>query len=284
MKKVKNTSLAAAAAIGIGMASTATFAEPIYEGQVGIRFDSPIFGDTGAATVTLTEAPGTFGQVNAGLFHGAVYEPALPGGYAGFDPTILYRGLDDILAYCIDLFQPVASGSETEYRVFSLEGADRVVEASGAHPLARDFDRTLDFLGAINYSLQSDPGFVGDGDRDYNWLNPTGGSLSGAIQVGIWESLYEGDAPLDITGGAFSATGLDTSGEMLLQTAFDAVNGVSGALDYTALDPARALLLISDTQQDVIVGDMSATVPAPAPAALMLAGLALMARRRAGPG
>ena len=284
MKTVKKTSLAAVAAIGIGMTSTATFAEPIYEGQVGIRFDSPIFGDTGAATVTLSGPPGTSGQVNAGLFHGAVYEPGTSAGYAGFDPTILYRGLDDILAYCIDLFQPISGGSETEYSVYSLGGTDRIVAASVAHPLDRDFDRTLDFLGAINYTLQAIPGFVGDGDRNYNWLNPTGGSLSGAIQVGIWESLYEDDAPLDLAGGAFSATGLDASGEMLLQTAFDAVNGVTGALDYTALDPARALLLISDTRQDVIVGDMSATVPAPAPAALMLAGLALLARRRAGPG
>jgi hypothetical protein len=283
MKRVTSTSFITAAAFGIGMASTATVAEPIYEGRVGISFDSPIFGTTGSTTVTLNGPTGTSGT-NAGLFHGEVFEPDPPAGFDGFDPTVIYRGLDDILSYCIDLFQQIGGGWNEEYRVYSLEDAHPVVDASPAHTLDRDFGRTLDFLGAVNYALQLTPGFVGDGDRHYNWLNPADGSMSGAIQVGIWEALYEVDAPLDITGGAFSATGLDASGEALLQTAFDAVNGVAGALEYTALDSDRVLLLISDTRQDVLVGDTSATVPAPAPAALMLAGLILMARRHAGLG
>lgn len=282
MNRVKRTCLLAAAAFG--MASTATVAEPIYEGQVGIRFDSPIFGATGAPAVTLSGPAGTSGRVNAGLFRGDVYEPGSPAGYDGFDPSVLYRGLDDILLYCVDLFQRIGGGWKEEYRVYSLKDADRVVKKSDAHPLDRDFDRTLEFLGAMNYTLQAMPSFVGDGERSYNWLNPISGWMSGAIQVGIWESLYEGNAPLDITGGAFTATGLGQAGEALLQSAFDAVNGAAGALPYTALDPAKVLLLSSDTRQDMLVGDPPAMVPAPAPATLMLAGLILMARRRAGLG
>lgn len=282
MTTFKSNRLVAAAALSMGMASTASLAAPMYEGQVGISFDRSIFGDTGKKTVTLSGPGGISGRVNAGMFHGEVYEPGTPDGFDGFDPRVLYRGLDDILLYCVDLFQQIGGGWDEEYSVYSLKDSDRVVDGSADHPLDRDFSRTLDFLGALNYTLQATASFVGDGDRSYNWLNPTYGWMSGAIQVGIWESLYEGDAPLDITGGAFSVTGLGTSGEALLRTAFDAVNGVDGALQYTALDPAKVLLLTSSTRQDMLVGDPPLPVPAPAPAALLLAGLALMARRHAG--
>lgn len=289
--------------LGVGLGATTAHAGLAGEGQVVIDFDRSIFR-TGSDDVRLYHSDSAIGgRVAAGLFQGDAREPA--SGFAGFNPGVLYRGLDDVLLYCIDLFQTINGGASPTYDVYSLSNDSPNVQpgsdAPGDHPLTRDFDRTLDFLGALNHVLNV-PEFGYNVNRgEYSWLNPGDRWLSGAIQVGIWESLYEGaveDDPADNGGslingagsalvfsvdksdasrrGNFYVSGLSAPGRTLLETTFGLMDTVG------RLDPSKALVLTSDRRQDMIVGDPPLGVPTPAPAALMLAGLILMARRHAG--
>jgi hypothetical protein len=249
-------------------------------GQVDIRFNSPIFFDASTSgadydNVKLhSSIPGVGGGANAGLFQG-IAENAT----GGFDPNVLYRGPDDVLLYCVDLFQRINAGAAPTYEVLALDDASPNILAAGdGHNVARNFDRTLDFLGALNVVLETSFGL---GEGVYNWLNPTSGWMSGAIQVGIWESLYESDQQgLNVGSGSFSVTKLSSQGSALLGTVFDAVNGAPNAFAYDALAPNQVLVLASSDYQDMIVGDPPSPAPAPAPLFLIAGGLAFLARRR----
>jgi hypothetical protein len=269
----------------LSVSAACTQAGLIHAGQVDIDFDGSIF-QVGSERVKIYYPDGPDrnqnreqSTVNAGMFHGDAREPA--GGFGGFNPNVLYRGLQEVLLYCIDLYQHVGGGWRVTYDVHALaEQTGNVVEGDDDfHPGDRNFDRTLDFLGALNTYLASD---YGQAEGDYNWLNPSNRWVSGAIQVGIWETLYESELKLDAASGSFYATHLENEGRDLLTDVFAAVNGDPNAFTYASLDHSKVLILTSDSRQDMIVGDPPASVPAPAPAAMLLFGLVLMARRHAG--
>jgi hypothetical protein len=204
-----------------------------------------------------------------------------------FDASIFYEDADLVYLYCVDLYQRIGAGWNVEYDVHRLGDDSPNTLVTDQHP-ERDFDRTLAFLGALNYTLASSYAHLGFTQSDYNWLNPTVSWMSGAIQLGIWESLYEdigGDIDSwDIFSGDFriaadgdSGDTIHSAGAELLAATF-ANLGQDGA---GVLGTHQVLVLTSDSRQDMIAGDPPVSVSAPASAALFLAGLSLLAGRRA---
>jgi hypothetical protein len=92
--------------------------------------------------------------------------------------------------------------------------------------------------------------------------------MSGAIQVGIWESLYEqSGTPLSVGSGYFSTAGLTHEGSQLLDLVFEEMS-VAPAL------PNKQVRWFSTSDGQDLIGD---PVPVPAPLALLGAGLGLLA-------
>lgn len=133
-----------------------------------------------------------------------------------FDPTTLYRSQDQVVLYCLDIFNDLQYGQGfVEYNVFEFDSNEDAEPTTTTqvteNRVSRRDNRTipgisatgnlnnvLDFLGALNdvldeteYWVEEDDGEDGwvqygtysFGDR--NWLNPANRWISGAIQVGI---------------------------------------------------------------------------------------------------
>ena len=248
-------------------------------GTADVEFARPIFGSTGKDTVKLNYLDRNNVQrsmrTNAGRFSGSATAD-------GFDADIFYENADLVYLYCIDLYERIGSGWDVTYDVHTLDNNGPNTLEDDGHPV-RNFDRTLTFLGALNYTLADEYGFE---TSNYNWLNPTSNWMSGAIQLGIWESLYERDTgegldSWDILGGNFNVSGsgkgsnaLDRRGVDLLQKTFANI----GDDDVSALGTQYALILTNSSKQDMIAGDPPVDVPAPATAFLLLGGVGLLRR------
>ncbi len=225
-------------------------------------------------------------------------------GVAGDDTTIDVRTLftdpGNVLAYCVDLLQPLQRNAT--YDVETL-AQDQIDDPTG---VARNFGRMLSFLGAVNQVQQTDHGFVADSK---NWLRPSTSWMSGAIQVGIWESLYEYsgrdlsvtqgsrddsqwfwvDTPPQANNGNGNGNGprrpraqvgaaerqIDASGLTFLNKAFDLVNDGAG---FSPVSASEVLLARNLNGQDVIVDPVE--VPLPASGFLFFSGLGALAWRR----
>jgi hypothetical protein len=203
-------------------------------------------------------------NVKAGMFSANVDDSD------DFDVSRLYLDKSNVLVYCVDILQELRKTS-TAYDVNEITQGQEVVN----HGVRRDFGRTLTFLGAVNHVLSENYG-LGFGDK--NWLNPNAGWMSGAVQLGIWESLYEEKDTIlsianDVTdaGTWFSATGVDTKGSALLSAAFGRMD------DATPLSVEQVIWLSTDQGQDLLADPVD--VPAPAPLALLLGGLAMLRLR-----
>lgn len=278
-KPISGLILASAA----GLLSSAAQAELISIGDAQIQFANPIFQSTGSDRVRLYY-PNAAGNersmvTNAGRFSGSATTD-------DFNADIFYEDADLVYMYCVDLYQSVSSGWNVGYDVHQLTDTGANTLTTRQHP-ERDFDRTLSFLGALNYTLAESYSDLGFGQSNYNWLNPTANWMSGAIQLGIWESLYEdvgnSNPTWDIGSGDFrvasnggSGNTMDSRGAELLARTFANI-GTDGV---DALGTQYALVLTSDSYQDVIAGDPPAGVSAPGTVGLMAAGLALFRRRR----
>ncbi len=245
MTRIHKTLLAAAFAACSVAAQAAT---------VTITFDSEIFNGTAApfydaVNITYPAMSGTgssTASVAAGRFQGTASN------LVGIDAGQFVDNINDVWMFCYDVYETIGHGQVVTYTV-NFDGAR---------------DRTLDFLGAVNSVL-------GTGNP-YAWLHPATAYEAAAVQLGIWESLY--DTGWDITNGSFRASGLETATKT-------ALSGYFGAIDTTsALDRKYTMVLEARGAQDMITGDPPRnSVPEPGTLSLLLASagaLALGRRRR----
>ena len=226
-----------------------------------VTFEKPIFGSTsetpsGWDNIKLSYGGGTVGT-SAGRFTGFASKPI------DFDLSLLVD-FDNgpavrFAMYCYDLEQYISGGDAVPY----------TVDFDGELP------RTLNFLGAVNAELNK--GKVGDKVDPYAWLRPGDAMTAAAIQLGIWESLYETNGGWDITTGIFKAWELNSDTISSLDKFFLRLT----SNNFTALAPESVIVLRSGSNQDVLTGDPPAQVPEPGSLALVAAaGLGLMAARR----
>lgn len=214
---------------------------PGHAASIRVTFDTPIFNGSGSDNVRITY-PGGSASVAAGRFQGTASN------LVGVSPSIFVNGVDDLFMYCYDVYENVGNGWKVDYTInFTGVGA-----------------RTLDFLGAVNAALS------GGGETDpFAWLRPTSRFQGAAIQLGIWESLYESAPAWDLGAGAFRASDLDTG----TREWWDIFRGRIDSSD--ALAAKYTMTLQAKGAQDMITGDPPGEVPEPA--SLALVGLGLLA-------
>ncbi len=219
-------------------------------GTVHVEFANPIFGTSGYDNVFITfptlGGGSTTENVLAGRFQGKGTSPDLPA-------SIFVDGLDKLYMYCYDVFESINHGSIVNYTV-NFDG---------------ESDRTRDFIGAVNAVMNA-----GKSTDPYAWLHPVDGSQGAAIQLGLWESLYETSPGWDIAQGSFFATALDAGTSTWLNSFF-------GQIPFSAsVDKQYVMTFEATGAQDMITGDPPLNVPEPGSIALLGAALAALAYTR----
>jgi hypothetical protein len=231
---------------------------PALADTITVTFDNPIFAH-GSDTVSITSSaappnPYPIASPPAGEFSGTVtYVSDSPG---KLSDASFVDSTSDYFLYCYDLLQTISQGGTYTY----------TVDYTGA------IARTLDFLGAVNYVLNNDSNTWTD---PYAWLHPANHNISAAIQIGIWESLYDDDTTHDgdglwsLTSGHFQATNLESN---TLGEYNDFIAALGSAHSVTQ---NQTMVLVSRDHQDQITGlrQPRRDLPEPGSLALIAAGL-----------
>lgn len=219
-----------------------------------VTFDNPLFsGFNGTASDAVRITYPGHGDVNvaAGRFSGAASQ------LDGVSPAIFVDGVNDLFMYCYDLYENIRGGQVVRYGI-NFDGPTQ---------------RTLDFLGAVNYVMHNNSN---EWDDPYAWVRPFTGLQGAAIQLGIWESRYETSPAWNLASGDFSVriNDLERETKYWVQAFFDAIP------EANSLDQRHAMTFEAAGAQDMITADPPASVPEPASLALLAAGLAGLGLRR----
>ena len=240
--KVKNKLLVAAVC---ALATSAGYANPM---TVDVRFGENVFKDSGSVAVALKVGGDEITGVAAGRFQGTALN------VTGVPESIFVDSLDHLFAYCYDIYDPTYAKEKNTYSI-KLDG---------------ETARTLKFVGAVNFVLNAE----NDIYDQFAWLHPTSRYQGAAIQLGIWESLYETkDLNWDLRVGNFSASGVRGASGDWSKTDGWWKTFLSAMDSSTSLDGDYVMVLASDRRQDLITADPPLAVPEPGSLALLGLGL-----------
>ncbi|MDQ6619065.1 MAG: PEP-CTERM sorting domain-containing protein [Pseudomonadota bacterium] len=234
--------------------------------QIVLQWDSSPWNPSSPAgpfDYSVTVSGGTHtGSVWPDRYHGTITSAT------GIDPASIGTGTgipEGLFTYCYELTQYFYPSESVTY--------DVVPGATGINPY------TLQFIGAVNSQL---------GTGIYGWLNPTNANMAAAVQLGIWETLYDVGNPFDLSSGVnhgnFYLSNIASLGSDPGSVGYY-LGLFSGAMSGSSAVPASSVVLLSNTsdpnqngagaQDQITAVRVPARQTVPEPGTLLLAGLGI---------